>query len=261
LDIAHKAYNAAKAELKDDPTDLKKKIEVVKTFQLVKRHTEAIRSYEEFENDYDELMPVFEIVAADIGHIENIKAEVRDEIGELGGDPPDDILDIEFSADQRATLEETIDSYYISQLLKDIKNEESKRKFDEILVTKPTIVQEAYGEILPDLIVAEPGSSYDVGSCFKTRIDNIVLEAAAILRVPAGDLRSSLSEYNPIKGDVPFINTLIKKSELTKEVFEQVFPGEKFRRKSVIISDYWKKVMDERLIPLKMELATHEGRT
>jgi hypothetical protein len=52
--------------------------------------------------------------------------------------------------------------------------------------------------------------AYDVGSCFKTRIDNIVLEAAAILRVPAGDLRSSLSEYNPLKGDDRTVKTHLK---------------------------------------------------
>ncbi|MCL2821376.1 MAG: HsdR family type I site-specific deoxyribonuclease [Oscillospiraceae bacterium] len=260
LDIAHKCYQMAKSELEKDPADLKKKIEAVKTYQSVKRLAEAIESYEEFEVDYIELKPVLDIVTVDLGYIENIKAEVKEEIEELGGDPPDDFLDIEFSADQRATHEETIDSYYISQLLKDIKNEENKRKFDELLKSKPEIVQEAYGEILPDLYVTEPGSSYDIGKHFMTRIDNILSEVAAVLCVPAGDLRISLSEYNPNNGDVPYLNTLIEKSELTKDAFEKVFPDERFRRKIIVIGDYWKKIMDERLLPLKKEMATHEGR-
>jgi type I restriction enzyme R subunit len=258
LENAHKAYIVAKAELEKDSTDLKKKIEVVKTFQSVKRLAEATQSYEEYENDYSDLSPVLETVAVDFGHIENIKAEVREEIGEMGGNPPDDIFDVEFSADQRATLEETIDSYYISQLLKDIKNEESKRKFDEILLDKPAIVQEAYGEILPDLIVAEPGSDYDVGSCFKARIDKIILETASIICVPEEDLRSSLSEYSPNK-EVPFLNILSNKSKLTKDSFLRAFPNEKFRRRTEVIGDYWKNVMDEQLVPLRKEMASHEG--
>jgi len=261
LDTAHKCYQMAKSELEKDPADLKKKIEAVKTYQSVKRLAEAIESYEEFEIDYIELKPVLDIVTADFGYIENIKVEVKEDIDELGGDPPDDFLDIEFSADQRATREETIDSYYISQLLKDINNEESKRKLEELLKNKPEIVQEAYGEILPDIYVAESGNIYDIGRHFMTRIDNILSEVAAVLRVPEGELRSSLNEYNPSKNDVPHLNNIIEKSEHTKETFEQVFPGERFRRKIIVISDYWKNVMDERLIPLKKEMVTHEGRS
>jgi type I restriction enzyme R subunit len=258
LDNAHKAYKQAKNKLEKDPTDLKKKIEVVKTFQAVKRLAEAIESYEEFENDFDELKPILEIVSANLGHIENLKAEVREEIDELTGDPPENILDIEFSADQRATLEETIDSYYISQLLKDIKNEESKRKFGEILKGKPPIVQAVYNEIMKD-IENDEEAAQRAAFYFKIAIEAEIGEVAATLRVPREDLQTSLNGYNKSKGDVPYLNTLIEKSGLTKEIFEQVFQGERFRRKIAVIGDYWKHIMDERLLPLKNEFAAHSS--
>jgi len=253
---AHKAYTKAKVALEKDPTDIKKKIEAVKAFQAVKRLAEAIESYEEFENDFSELKPALEIVTTDFGHIENIKAEVRDALN------PDDIIDypdvfeVEFSADQRATLEETIDSFYISQLLRDIMNEESKRKFDEILKGKPAIVQEVYKKIMRD-IESDEEAAQRAASYFRTAIEMEIAEAAATLRVPKGDLQTSLSEYNPYKGDVPYLNTLIENSNHTKETFEQQFPGERFRRKIVVVGDHWKQIMDERLLPLKNELAAH----
>ncbi|MCL2840843.1 MAG: DEAD/DEAH box helicase family protein, partial [Defluviitaleaceae bacterium] len=255
---AHKAYAEAKAELEKDPTDIKKKIEAVKTFQAIKRLAEAIESYEEFENDFEDLKPTIEVVADDFGHIENIKAEVREEITPEDVEDYPNIFEVEFSANQRATLEETIDSYYISQLLHDIKNEESKRKFDEILKGKPAIIQEVYKEIMRD-IESDEEAAQRAASYFRTAIDAEIAEAAVNLRVPSGDLQTSLNEYNSYKGDVPYLNTLIENSKHTKETFEQQFPGERFRRKIVVIGDYWKRIMDERLLPLKNELKAHSN--
>ena len=252
---AHKAYTEAKTELEKDPADIKKKIEAVKTFQAVKRLAEAIESYEEFENDFEDLKSAIEVVAGDFGHIENIKAEVREELTPEDADDYPDIFEVEFSADQRATLEETIDSYYISQLLRDIKNEESKRKFDEILKDKPTIVQDVYREIMRD-IENDEEAAQRAASYFRTAIDVEIAKVAATLRVPSGNLQASLNEYNPHKGDVPYLNNMIENSTHTKETFEQQFHGERFRRKIVIIGDYWKRIIDERLLPLKKEMAT-----
>ena len=84
------------------------------------------------------------------------------------------------------------------------------------------------------------------------RLDGVVLTDSEFAQVR--------NEYNPNKGDVPYLNTLIEHSEHTKETFERFFPGEKFRRKIVVISDYWKRIMDEWLLPLKKEMASHEGR-
>jgi len=256
LNNAYKAYNKARIELGEDPTDLKKKIDVIKTFQAVKRLTEAIKSYDEYENHIEELKPAIEVVTSDFGYIENIKVDVRDELDPGDIDNYPDIFEVEFSADQRATLEETIDSYYINRLLRDIKNEESKGKFDEILKGKPPIVQAVYKEIMGD-IENDEEAAQRAPSYFRAAIDGEVMKTAAALRVQSDDLYTSLNEYNPNKNDVPYLNTLIENSAHTKETFEQQFPGERFRRKIVVVGDYWKRIMDERLLPLKSELKAH----
>jgi len=254
------SYKTAKIELEKDPTDIKLKLNAIKSFQALVRLCEAIESYEEFENDYNELLPTFETIKNDFGHIENIKAEVREELNPDDAENYPDIFEIEFSGDQRATLEETIDSYYISQLLQDIKNEESKRKFDEIIKDKPDIVRSIYDVMVNDLSVAESAVPYNVQSYFGEKIESIIAETASKLKVSESDLQTSLNEYDPSKGDVPHLNSIIENSGHNKETFEEAFSGERFRRKIVVIGEYWKQIMDERLLPLKKEMATHEGR-
>ena len=251
---AYKAYNKAKAELKKDPHNITKKIETIKTFQDIKRHTNAIESYEEFEDDIPDLKPILDIIHSDFGHIENLKGDVQDELrkDEKIEDHPE-AFEVEFSADQRATLEETVDSYYINQLLRDIKNEDSKRKFDQILKDKHAIVQDVYKKIMRD-ITSDEEAALKAESYFDAAIESEIAEVVALLRIPKEDLHTSLNEYNPQKGDVPYLNVLAGNSEHTRESFEQTFPNERFRRKIVIIGDYWKDIMDKRLLPLKIEL-------
>ena len=255
---AYKAYTKAKVELEKDSADIKKKVEAIKTFQEMNRLAEAIESYEDFENDFEELKPVIEVIANDGGYIENIKGAVREELSSAEIIDYPDITEVEFSADQRAIRKETIDSYYISQLLKDIQNEESKRKFDKILEEKSDIVKSIYGDVLENMYVSEATVPYDVKRHFKEKIDSILSEVANVLCVDKAVLITSFSEYSSDKGDVPHLNTIIDKSALTKETFEKTFIGEKFRRRVVVIGYYWTGIIDERLLPLKKEMAVHE---
>jgi type I restriction enzyme R subunit len=262
--VAFKAYQAAQRQLNEDPHDLKKKIEAIKTFQNMKHLGEAIRSYEgyseEYEEDSTELSAVNEAITAQSGHIENLKAEVKRELEEQSPDGIiPELLEIEFSADQRATYEEIIDSYYISQLLKDINNEDSKRKFDEIIKNKPYIVKMTYDEALGNAFVAEERVLYSVDRHFKRTIEEILLEMADVLKVPIEDLTISFNEYRHDKDEVPYINTIINKSTLGKEEFELAFPGEKFRRKRVVIHEYLQNTFTEKLMPLRGELANFNG--
>ena len=92
----------------------------------MKKLEEAIKSYEEYTNEIESnpvaLNAITQTIAENIGHIENEKAAVKEIIAGQGADEDEinEALEIEFSYDQRATLEEKIDSYYIAQLLKDI---------------------------------------------------------------------------------------------------------------------------------------------
>jgi type I restriction enzyme R subunit len=256
LKSAHKAFTQARDELTQDPHDLKKRIEVIKTFQSMKKLGEAIKSYEEFEADFGVLSPITGTITDEIGNIENLKAEVKEELGnqDAGDDYIHDVLEIEFSADQRATFKEKIDSFYIAQLLKDIRNDSSRRKFDEIIKDKLPIVKEAYEQALSG-IDDEQEIIDIVGRHFRRVIDEIITETAAALAVPEEDLHISLNEYSRDKGEVPYVNVIISKTSLTKDEFESTF-NKKFRERRRVIEEYWKKTMDDRLLPLKEELGS-----
>ena len=262
LKAAHKAFEEAKWELEQDPNDLKKRLNAIKTFQSMKKLAEAIESYEEYmdelEKDPLELNFISDTITEQIGHIENEKATIKEILTEQGADEEeiDEVLEIEFSADQRATLEEKIDSYYISQLLKDIRKEGKRQEFDEIIKDKPSIVRTAYDEALGGIEEkTEQEILYSVDAHFRRLVDGIIKEASVFLETPEEDLRISFNEYSRDKSEVPYINVIINKSALDKESFEQKFPGERFRRKIAVIEEYWRKIIEDRLLPLKEELA------
>jgi len=254
---AYMDFQQAKEELAADPEDFKKRVNAIKSYQAMVNLGEAIKSYEEFEDDFAELTPVVETIVENVGHIENEKAAVKEYLEGLDSDgisddEIDDLLQIDFSSDQRAIHEEKIDSYYISQLLKDIKNEGSRQKFDEIIKGKPPIVQQAYDEALGGLD-GEQEIVACVDSHFRRTIESIVMEAAATLQVPENDLHISLNEYNKDKGEVPYINVIVEKSALTKEAFEQSF-NKKYRERRRTIEEYWKNIIEIKLLPLREEL-------
>ena len=253
---AHKAYKEAKGELEQDPHDLMKRLNAIKTFQTMKNLGVAIKSYEDFEEDYTELCDVVDDITADNGHIENEKAAVKEIFAEhgLGDEEINQVLEIEFSSDQNATLTEKIDSYYISQLLKDIHSESSRQKLDEIINDKSSIVKTTYAEALGDWDDAQEIVD-SVDKHFRRTIEEIILEVATALEVPEEDLQISFNEYSKDRGEVPYLNVILEKTTLTKDGFERVFPGEKFRRKIVVIGDYWKKMIEEKLLPLNEELS------
>lgn len=256
---AHKAYAQAQKELELDPNDLMKKIEVIKTFQTMQNLGEAMKSYDEYteelENDPVELSAINEMIVNNIGHIENLKAEVREVLPEK---PPEEVFEIEFTSNQRAVLEEIVDSYYIRQLLRDFNNESSRQKFYDTIKNRPPIVKTAYDEALSEAVteskVAENEVPYRVDSHFRRTIDGIIKEAADKLQVPEEDLQISFNEYSSDQKEVPYINVIKDKFTLNKYEFERAFPGEMFRRRSAVIEEYWSKKLSM-LLPLKEELA------
>lgn len=259
LKSAHKEFQKARKVLAEDPTDLRKRLHVVKAYQAMEKFGEAIKSYGEFEEEFADLSGIIDTITKEAGHIENLKAEIKEELGkqDIGDEEINNLLEIEFTSDQRATHEEKIDSYYISQLLKDIQNENSKQKFDEIIKNKVPTVKAAYEDALNDL-----DSEYEivdsVDRYFRRTINEIISETASVLEVPAEDLQVSFNEYRKDKGDVPYINIIIDKSTLTKDNFENHF-NVKFRERRRTIEEYWRKVIGGKLLPLRDELANFAG--
>ncbi len=257
---AYTKFKEARQKLSENPTDIKKQLHAIKTFQMMKNLEESIKSYEEYEEDFLNLSNITQTIVGEAGNIENLKAEVKEALAgiDIDSDQLPELLEIEFSSDQRATLEEKIDSYYISQLLKDIKNETSKQKFDEIIKNKPSIVKTAYEEALASF--SEEQEIIDrVDRYFRQTIDEIIMETASVLKVSKDDLQVSFNEYRADKADVPYINVIIDKSTITREEFEHFF-NKKFRERRRTVEEYWKKIIEEKLSPLKNELTNFAGK-
>ena len=254
LKTAHKKFKEARKELEKAPNDIKKQLQVIKAFQSLSRVEEAVKSYEEYQDDFVQLAPISAVITEEVGNIENLKAEVKQVIEALAPDdePMPELLEIEFSSDQRATLEEKIDSYYISQLLADIKNESSKVKFDEIIKNKPAVIKTAYEQALSSL-TDQDNVIACVDSYFRKLIDEKITAAAQRIQVPKEDLEISFNEYRRDKAEIPYFGMVIEKSALTRQGFESAFGG-KFRERRRIIEEYWRNEIENTLLPLKEEL-------
>ena len=255
LKTAYKDFIKARTELATDPHNIKKQLGVIKTFQALSKTHEAIKSYEEYEDEFDTLCNITQTITDEVGNIENLKAEVKESLAEqnIGDEEIAELLEIEFSAEQRATLEEKIDSYYIAQLLRDIQKEDNKQKFDEIIKNKSPIVKAAYDEVLSSLS-GETEIVGKVAAHFKRLIDEIIAKTASVLKVSEEDLLVSFNEYRSDKAEVPYINVIIDKSSITREEFEQAF-NKKFRERRRTIDEYWKSTIEDKLLPLREELS------
>ena len=253
LKAAHKKFKAVQKELANDPDNIKKKLQVIKSFQALGKLEEAIKSYEEYEEDFGKLSAITKTIIDEVGNIENLKGEVKVELGSIpGGEIMPELLEIEFSANQKATLEEKIDSYYIAQLLRDIENESSKQKFNETIENKPLVVKAAYETALASLS-DELDTIDSIENHFRQAIDGIIADTALLLKLPKEDLQVSFNEYRKDKAEVPYINIMVEKSTITREEFEEIF-NKKFRERRRTIEEYWKNVIDEKLLPLREEL-------
>ncbi|GAF08796.1 type I restriction endonuclease subunit R, EcoR124 family [Paenibacillus pini] len=167
------------------------------------------------------------------------------------------LQDIEFTSEQRAVHEERIDSFYINQLLNRYQKSSDKTdKYDlrekimKEINTKPAFVQAIYNAILD--VIDNNRPTKDWTAYFADEIDYILQNTAEILKVPVANLQTSFNEYRPNSGVVPFINVISEASGLSKEDFEAMF-NEKYRKRLLVIEQYWKTVLDEKLIPLKDE--------
>jgi len=252
---AYMSFTEARRELAKAPQNIKKQLSVIKTFQTLGKLEEAIKSYEEYEDEFDTFHNIIQTIENEVGNVENLKAEVKETLAEQNMDDEEiaELLEIEFSTEQRATLEERIDSYYIAQLLMDIQKDDNKQQFDEIIKNKPPIVKAAYGEVI-DSLSDEKKIIDKVVLHFKKLIGEVITETASVLKVPEDDLLVSFNEYRNDKLEVPYINVIIDKSVITREDFEHLF-NKKFRERRRTIEFYWKAAIEERLLPLREELS------
>lgn len=256
---AYKELEIAKSNLSGDPNNVKKKIEQVRAYQQLEKIQRSIKSYENYEDEFTEFEHIVQALPEEKGHCENLKVEIRAELEDEIEETIDNLLqDIEFSSGQRAVYEEHIDSYYINRLLSEYQRSTDKtdknilrEKILKEINTKQAAVREIYSIILADIDnnqLVDDWTTY-----FKDKINRIMQESAELLKVPVTDLRASFNEYRFEVGNVPFIIEISKASQLDKDSFEAIF-NEKYRKRLLVFEQYWKKILDESLVPLKGEI-------
>ena len=258
---AYAEFVETKLNLIADPHNIKNKIAKVRAYQRLEKIHRAIISYEDYADDYEELKEIILCLPEEKGHCENLKAEIRAEMNDRELDEDDDILkDIEFSSSGAAVHKDRIDSFYISQLLneyQDCTEETGKDNLREKIMyevnSKSAAVRAIYNFILDD--IDQNKLTKELGEYFETEIDRIIQKTADLLKVPIASLQTSFDEYRPTNGSVPFINTISETSQLDKESFEALF-DEKYRKRLLVIEQYWKAVIETELIPLREELSS-----
>ena len=258
---AYAEFVQTKLDLIADPHNIKNKVAQVRAYQRLEKIHKAIVSYEDYANDYDELKEIILCLPEEKGHCENLKAEIRAEMDDKVLDDDDDLLkDIEFSSSGAAVHKDRIDSFYINQLLSEYQDcteetdkDELRDKITKEITAKPIAVQAIYNVILDDIDQNRLTKNWT--EYFETEIDRIIQQAADTLKVPTSSLQTSFNEYRPSNGSVPFINTISETSQLDKGDFEATF-NEKYRKRLLVIEQYWKSVIENELIPLKEEIYT-----
>ncbi|MCL1924391.1 MAG: type I restriction endonuclease subunit R, partial [Defluviitaleaceae bacterium] len=239
LKEAFSSFVHAKNKIDNGSDDLKDQLQAIKTFNQLAKVTKAIKSYEDFGEELEELENITELTHKEAGNIENLKAEVKNKLEDLSENDDDleKALEIEFSGDLKADFKEKIDSYYIYQLLKD----NDREKLNKAIETKPAHIKEIYAQ----------ATAENIREQLQNKIDELLANFAKDIKAPINDIRISFNEY---KGEeVPYINIIKEKSELTKEEVESFFKC-KYRERLKAMESYFKTILDEKLMPIKEEL-------
>lgn len=246
-------YQLATNDLTNDPQNLEKKIKLVKSFQAFAKVAKAIKSYDDFNEDdnFDYLSPQIKLVEGDIGKIENLIAEIKEEIATTDNEA-DLLNEIEFSASLSA-IKETIGSFYINNLLKDLEKAGNKEKLQDEIKDKPADIQKIYARVLNEYGVTSLDALHLKNRFIKEEIERIVDEESHRYAISQQALENTFNEYNPERDHVPHLSDIVDSMQISKEDYEFT-TGKKFRSKRKDMESIIREIIEEKLLPLKGEL-------
>lgn len=256
-----KVYHQAEQQLVESPNDLKNKIEKLHAFQKMAKTHKALKSYDEYEDEaenFEEFEKNFETYR---GNAENLRGEIK---AQIEGEEPDSdemdidelLKDIEFSSQLNATQRDTVDSFYINQLLKNLqeKIEGAEEKFDKEIKTKDPLVQPIYNKIKKQ--IQNSSSFVNVSEIKYNTITNemskIIVEEASTYELSEDSIKSAFNEYRPEKSEIPYLSNIVDNMALSKSDFEQK-TGEKYRSRTKVMENLLKDIFTT-LHKLKEEL-------
>ncbi|MCK1254447.1 hypothetical protein MX081_10430 [Streptococcus uberis] len=107
-------YKQSEADLSDNPNDLKTMIAQVSAYQKLEKSYKALRSYDQYEEDFEAFSEVVEQLPQYQGKTENIKTKIKEMI-EDEEHPEEDfeklLQEIAFSSQLNATHKDVVDSF------------------------------------------------------------------------------------------------------------------------------------------------------
>lgn len=245
-----KNYKQAEADLDENPNDLKTMINQVKAFQQLEKNYKALKSYDDYEEDAEALEHITTAIPKYKGKAENIRAAIKSQIGEDDDEEIEDLLeDIVFSSNLNASHEDTVDSFYINQLLKVIQDDKDNKaaidKFDKEIQKKDPLVQSMYHDLRKEL--QEKNNVIDAGELkiqkIQSKIHELTQEKAIEYGLSYEILISALNEYQSDKKDIPYLSQLLDTMMISKEDFEYK-TGEKYRRRTKVIEQLLRELFD-----------------
>lgn len=238
-------YKQSEADLSDNPNDLKTMIAQVSAYQKLEKSYKALRSYDQYEEDFEAFSEVVEQLPQYQGKTENVKTKIKEMI-EDEEHPEEDfeklLQEIAFSSQLNATHKDVVDSFYINQLLKAIQLNEAGavEKFEKEIQQKDPQIQKMYHTLKDQLI--NTTEEIDVAQLKETSIQNEIQRQlqseAEEFGLSFDFLQSAMNEYQGDKKTIPYLTHLLDSMTLSKEEFEAK-TGEKYRRRT--------KVLEERL--------------
>ena len=254
-----KTYQIADKQLLDNPNDLKLKIEKLRAFQKLEKTYKALKSYDEFEDEAEHFADFDQKMVDYRGNAENLRGEIKREIAIV--DPNrqtiDELLkDIEFSSQRNAAHEDTVDSFYINQLLRNLKDqvEGAEEKFDQEIKTKDPAVQPVYQDIKNK--IKNASGSIDVSeikySTFNDEISKRIVEESSTYALPEDSVKSAFNEYKPDTEEIPYLASIVDNMTLSKTDFESK-NKKKYRSRTKVVNDVLKEVFTS-LQKLKEEI-------
>ncbi len=234
-------YLQAEVTLEESPGHLPSMIAQVKAYQKLAHNFKILKSYDDYEEEADDLAPITSQLPSFQGKAENLKAAIKDEIEENDDDTIDLeqlLSDIVFSSTQNATHKEQVDSFYINQLLKAIQDKEAGaiEKFDQEIKSKDPLVQPMYQDLKEQLL--QTSDNIDViaskETAIQAKIQAITEEQAQEFGLSLELLKSAVNEYQADKQVIPYLSDLLATMTLSKNEFEAK-TGEKYRKRTKII--------------------------
>lgn len=241
-------YQQAAFEVEKNPNDFKTMVHQVRVFQQLEKSYKALKSYDDYEEDAESLEPITNEITTYKGKVENLRAAIKSQRGDEEGEDIEDLLkDIEFSSNLNASHEDTVDSFYINQLLKNVQDnvEGALDKFNKEIKRKDPQVQSMYHDLRREL--QEKNNDIDAIELkiqkIQHKIHELTQEKANEYGLSYDILISALNEYQSDKKDIPYLSQLLNTMTISKADFEYK-TGEKYRRRTKVVEQLLKDLFD-----------------